>query len=182
MTPKQSRILASRSQFPLKLSCAMTIHRSQGMTLNYLEIDCYSIFFLKINYSRARRQTYDIMGLGMGCPSHPYVHQGAFRTIRHKFAYFMNKGLTELKIFEIKNNVICCHNYWKYYHALYIASRYVRRTTQKRKYIVCATHNTDHAAEIETCACRRREMLIDYLPINAWFWGYYALKVLLWEV
>ncbi|KAK3085252.1 hypothetical protein FSP39_000710 [Pinctada imbricata] len=42
--PKKSKVIASRSQYPVKLAYAMTIHRSQGMTINALEIDCHSIF------------------------------------------------------------------------------------------------------------------------------------------
>ncbi|XP_052237195.1 uncharacterized protein LOC127848655 [Dreissena polymorpha] len=42
--PKDNRVTAEREQFPLKPAFALTIHKSQGMTLENVEIDCCSIF------------------------------------------------------------------------------------------------------------------------------------------
>ena len=44
-------------QIPLKLSFSMTVHKSQGMTLNFVEIDCSNIFAagqLAVAIGRAR--------------------------------------------------------------------------------------------------------------------------------
>ena len=41
-------------------------------------------------------------------------------------------------------------------------------------FVVCYLDNMS----LKQCAAKSG---IDYLPINAWFWGYYALRVLLWE-
>ncbi|CAK9092712.1 ATP-dependent DNA helicase PIF1 (DNA repair and recombination helicase PIF1) (PIF1/RRM3 DNA helicase-like protein) [Durusdinium trenchii] len=41
---REKIILASRSQFPLRLCWAMTIHKSQGMTCNWLEVDLEGCF------------------------------------------------------------------------------------------------------------------------------------------
>ena len=37
-------VLATRSQYPLKLAFALTIHRAQGQTLPQLVVDCYGFF------------------------------------------------------------------------------------------------------------------------------------------
>ena len=37
-------VLATRSQYPLKLAFALTIHRAQGQTLPQLVVDCYRFF------------------------------------------------------------------------------------------------------------------------------------------
>ncbi|XP_062616249.1 uncharacterized protein LOC134277961 [Saccostrea cucullata] len=42
--PQQRRTLASRSQFPVILAFALTVHRAQGQTLDLVEVDCYSFF------------------------------------------------------------------------------------------------------------------------------------------
>ena len=41
---KQQKTLACREQIPLILAFALTVHRAQGQTLNFVEIDCYSFF------------------------------------------------------------------------------------------------------------------------------------------
>ena len=41
---KLERSLATRQQIPVKLAFAMTVHRSQGMTLQKAVIDCFSMF------------------------------------------------------------------------------------------------------------------------------------------
>ena len=41
---KQQKNLACRTQYPIILAFALTVHRAQGQTLNYVEIDCYSFF------------------------------------------------------------------------------------------------------------------------------------------
>ena len=49
--------LASFEQYPVKLAYAITIHKSQGMSLDYLEVDCRNIFMPGQAYvalSRAR--------------------------------------------------------------------------------------------------------------------------------
>ncbi|KAH3876733.1 hypothetical protein DPMN_000583 [Dreissena polymorpha] len=40
----QNKVLASRSQIPVILAFAMTVHRAQGQTIKNLEIDCASFF------------------------------------------------------------------------------------------------------------------------------------------
>ena len=42
--PKTGRDCAQRQQLPLKVSYAMTIHKSQGSTLPYVEVNCDAIF------------------------------------------------------------------------------------------------------------------------------------------
>lgn len=67
---QESKVLGSFSQFPIKLAYAMTIHKSQGMSIEKLICDVDNIFengqlyvalsrssepnFLKLSYSRAR--------------------------------------------------------------------------------------------------------------------------------
>ena len=41
---KQQKTLACREQIPLILAFVLTVHRAQGQTLNFVEIDCYSFF------------------------------------------------------------------------------------------------------------------------------------------
>lgn len=41
---KNEKIIAKREQFPLKLAYAITIHKSQGMSLDKLAVDCSDIF------------------------------------------------------------------------------------------------------------------------------------------
>lgn len=51
------RVLATFKQIPLRLAYAITIHKSQGMTLDSAEIDCYNIFSdgqLYVSMSRVR--------------------------------------------------------------------------------------------------------------------------------
>ncbi|XP_069103900.1 uncharacterized protein [Argopecten irradians] len=36
--------LATRLQYPVKLAFALTVHRAQGQTIPYLEVDCFSFF------------------------------------------------------------------------------------------------------------------------------------------
>ena len=43
-TDVQDKILASFTQIPLKLAYATTIHKSQGLSLDFAEIDCAGIF------------------------------------------------------------------------------------------------------------------------------------------
>jgi hypothetical protein len=42
--PTSEKVLASRQQFPLRLTYAMTVHRAQGQSIQYLDVDCYSFF------------------------------------------------------------------------------------------------------------------------------------------
>ena len=42
--PKTKTILASRIEFPIKLAYAVTVHRAQGQSIDYLEVDCFSFF------------------------------------------------------------------------------------------------------------------------------------------
>ena len=49
--------IATRRQFPLALAYALTIHKAQGMTLSYVEVNCQGIFApgqLSVAISRAR--------------------------------------------------------------------------------------------------------------------------------
>ena len=43
-SPEQSKILASRTQYPIILAYALTVHRAQGQTIEYVDIDCQSFF------------------------------------------------------------------------------------------------------------------------------------------
>ena len=71
---------------------------SCGFRAGHLSRHCFSLFqcipgfirHLLSFYSTAPSQTYDNTGLGMGCPSHPYLNQGAFHKIWHKFAYYFH--------------------------------------------------------------------------------------------
>lgn len=49
--PTSEKVLASRQQFPLRLAYAMTVHRAQGQSIQYLEVDCYSFFAPRPNGS-----------------------------------------------------------------------------------------------------------------------------------
>lgn len=41
---RQDKIRASRFQYPLKLAFCLTVHKAQGRTEPYLEVDCFSFF------------------------------------------------------------------------------------------------------------------------------------------
>ncbi|CAC5371593.1 PIF1 [Mytilus coruscus] len=42
---QKNKVLASRMQYPIMLAFAiMTVHRAQGQTLQYVDVDCYSFF------------------------------------------------------------------------------------------------------------------------------------------
>ncbi|XP_052248425.1 uncharacterized protein LOC127856329 [Dreissena polymorpha] len=43
-SPSKNAEVAVRTQYPVNLSFSMTIHKSQGLTLNRLEVDCHQIF------------------------------------------------------------------------------------------------------------------------------------------
>jgi len=45
---QKNKVLASRIQYPIMLAFAMTVHRAQGQTLQYVDVDCYS-FFAAVN-------------------------------------------------------------------------------------------------------------------------------------
>ena len=45
---QRNKVLASRMQYPIMLAFAMTVHRAQGQTLQYVDVDCYS-FFAAVN-------------------------------------------------------------------------------------------------------------------------------------
>ncbi|XP_053391870.1 uncharacterized protein LOC128554617 [Mercenaria mercenaria] len=42
--PRKNKVVATREQLPLKPAYALTIHKSQGMTLERVEVDCRDIF------------------------------------------------------------------------------------------------------------------------------------------
>ncbi|XP_061171689.1 uncharacterized protein LOC133181165 [Saccostrea echinata] len=42
--PDRNVTLACRKQYPLSLAFALTVHRAQGQTLEFVEVDCYSFF------------------------------------------------------------------------------------------------------------------------------------------
>lgn len=42
--PRKNADIASRMQFPVKPAFALTIHKAQGMTLSWVEVDCRDIF------------------------------------------------------------------------------------------------------------------------------------------
>jgi hypothetical protein len=53
----QGRDVCSRKQLPLKLAFGTTIHKSQGLTLDYVEVDCRDLFaagHLSVAIGRAR--------------------------------------------------------------------------------------------------------------------------------
>lgn len=37
-------MLASRLQYPIRFAYAMTVHRAQGPSIDFLEVDCFSFF------------------------------------------------------------------------------------------------------------------------------------------
>ena len=41
---QQRKVLASRTQYPIMLSFVLTVHRAQGQTLEYVDVDCASFF------------------------------------------------------------------------------------------------------------------------------------------
>lgn len=41
---EQKKVLATRMQYPIMLSFAMTVHRAQGQTLEFVDVDCASFF------------------------------------------------------------------------------------------------------------------------------------------
>ncbi|XP_062600182.1 uncharacterized protein LOC134261804 [Saccostrea cucullata] len=43
-SPQQQRSLACRTQYPVQLAFALTVHKAQGQTLQCVEVDCYSFF------------------------------------------------------------------------------------------------------------------------------------------
>jgi ATP-dependent exoDNAse (exonuclease V) alpha subunit len=53
------RVVASRLQIPLVLSFGITIHKSQGLTLDRVEVHCEGIFkagMLGVAFGRARKK------------------------------------------------------------------------------------------------------------------------------
>ena len=44
--PSTHTVLATRTQYPLKLAYALTVHRAQALEFRRLEIDCYSCLLL----------------------------------------------------------------------------------------------------------------------------------------
>ena len=49
-----SKVLARRVQYPLKLAWAMTVHKSQGQTIDLLECDLGRIFEVRAPPPKAR--------------------------------------------------------------------------------------------------------------------------------
>ncbi|MES9882103.1 MAG: hypothetical protein ABW185_14610 [Sedimenticola sp.] len=41
---QQHKVIASRKQYPIMLAFSMTVHRAQGRTLPYVDVDCFSFF------------------------------------------------------------------------------------------------------------------------------------------
>ena len=98
--PVSRTTIARRRQFPLNLAYAFTIHKSQGMTIENLVVDCsHAIYPGQIGVAIGRAQTTD--GLCVKnfkpslCRAHPTTVQKFYR---------------ECQYGEIKNDCTCCRN------------------------------------------------------------------------
>lgn len=68
-------ILATRTQVPLRLAWAMTVHKSQGMTIDYLEVDMKNTFAYGQAYvALSRARTLDGLCVRNFHPSHVRTH------------------------------------------------------------------------------------------------------------
>ena len=54
---QQRKVLASRTQYPIMLSFALTVHRAQGQTLEYVDVDCASFFSGQLGVAIGRVKT-----------------------------------------------------------------------------------------------------------------------------
>ena len=78
------KVLARFKQFPIKLAWAITVHKSQGMTIDYLQVDltrCFAEGMAYVALSRAR--TYEGLKIVNWRP-------GAVRCNKDAFDFYMN--------------------------------------------------------------------------------------------
>ena len=98
-SPTLHKNIASRNQFPLALAYAWTIHKAQGQTLDYVDIDAHGIFAAG-QFSVALGRARNLAGLRVTgfhkslCPQHP-------PQINH---YYGSSSV------DPRDDLTCCHS------------------------------------------------------------------------